>query len=361
MALKRVTLEELREPEQSTSTRSSPTATSPPEANSRTPSSTSSRKAASHHPTSTNRSRPRRSPPDFRWPDQRPRHRGRQQALARRTRSPARTTPPARPSSRPTASASSASPGSRSMRKPDTDAHRESERQARPVQPLDMLTLPAGRRPSTSSSPRPRFFSGLASQAGKFEGVQKNESSSWLPGRRRVGQGARSRPAAPGRRARAGRGRVRAPGRPDRRRQAADQRHPHASSTRTAPRLVLEAQEPVFSPRTERRRSSSSPSSPARASGTRSRTACSRSATAPASRSDGPRGQAHRRGRLQPRRDQGLRRRQRPAAARRGEHRARPADRHLPLADLLGDPVLRGRARRGRLARRRLPARRGRA
>ena len=36
-----------------------------------------------------------------------------------------------------------------------------------------------------------------------------------------------------------------------------------------------------------------------------------------------------------------------------------PADRHLPLADLLGDPVLRGRARRGRVARRRLPAGRG--
>ena len=52
MALKRVTLKELREAkEQAAQNRSWPTATSPPEANSRMPSSTSSPKAASPHPT----------------------------------------------------------------------------------------------------------------------------------------------------------------------------------------------------------------------------------------------------------------------------------------------------------------------
>src|SRR3954453_14939885 len=46
-----------------------------------------------------------------------------------------------------------------------------------------MLTLPAGRRSKyVVLVVAFVFFAGLASQAGKFEGVQKNESSSWLPG-----------------------------------------------------------------------------------------------------------------------------------------------------------------------------------
>src|SRR5689334_12650077 len=46
-----------------------------------------------------------------------------------------------------------------------------------------MLTLPAGRRSKyVVLIVAFLFFAGLASQAGKFEGVQKNESSSWLPG-----------------------------------------------------------------------------------------------------------------------------------------------------------------------------------
>ena len=45
-----------------------------------------------------------------------------------------------------------------------------------------MLTLPAGRRSKyVVLVLAVLFFGGLASQSGKFEGVQKNESSSWLP------------------------------------------------------------------------------------------------------------------------------------------------------------------------------------
>src|SRR3954470_5703781 len=45
-----------------------------------------------------------------------------------------------------------------------------------------MLTLPAGRRGKyIVLILAVAFFGGLASMAGKFEGVQKNESSSWLP------------------------------------------------------------------------------------------------------------------------------------------------------------------------------------
>ena len=46
-----------------------------------------------------------------------------------------------------------------------------------------MLTLPAGRRSKfVVLIIAVLFFGGLASQSGKLEGVQKNESSSWLPG-----------------------------------------------------------------------------------------------------------------------------------------------------------------------------------
>lgn len=46
-----------------------------------------------------------------------------------------------------------------------------------------MLTLPAGRRSKyVVLALALVFFIGLASQAGKFEGIQKNESSSFLPG-----------------------------------------------------------------------------------------------------------------------------------------------------------------------------------
>src|SRR4051794_4531827 len=45
-----------------------------------------------------------------------------------------------------------------------------------------MLTLPAGRRSKyVVLVVAVLFFGGLASQSTKFEGVQKNESSSWLP------------------------------------------------------------------------------------------------------------------------------------------------------------------------------------
>ena len=46
-----------------------------------------------------------------------------------------------------------------------------------------MLTLPAGRRGKfIVLIVAVLFYIGLASQSGKFEGVQKNESSSFLPG-----------------------------------------------------------------------------------------------------------------------------------------------------------------------------------
>src|SRR4051795_7860789 len=46
-----------------------------------------------------------------------------------------------------------------------------------------MLTLPAGRRSKyVVLFLAIVFFGGLASQSGKFEGAQKNESSSFLPG-----------------------------------------------------------------------------------------------------------------------------------------------------------------------------------
>src|SRR3954464_10121748 len=45
-----------------------------------------------------------------------------------------------------------------------------------------MLTLPAGRRSKyVVLVAAVLFFGGLAAQSAKFEGVQKNESSSWLP------------------------------------------------------------------------------------------------------------------------------------------------------------------------------------
>src|SRR3954470_15181944 len=46
-----------------------------------------------------------------------------------------------------------------------------------------MLSLPAGHRGKVwVFAVAVLCFFGLASQSGKFEGVQKNESSSWLPG-----------------------------------------------------------------------------------------------------------------------------------------------------------------------------------
>ena len=63
-----------------------------------------------------------------------------------------------------------------------------------------------------------------------------------------------------------------------------------------------------------------------------------------------PRGQDHRRRRLLGRRDRSLRRHQRDPAAGRGQPRDLPADRHLPLADVLPDPAGRGDLRRAALA-----------
>ena len=58
----------------------------------------------------------------------------------------------------------------------------------------------------------------------------------------------------------------------------------------------------------------------------------------------------HRRRRLLRRRDRSLRRHQRDPAAGRGQPRDLPADRHLPLADVLPDPARRGDLRRAALA-----------
>ena len=148
----------------------------------------------------------------------------------------------------------------------------------------------------------------------------------------------------PGRRARAGGDRLRAPGRPDRRRQAADRRDPHEAQREPCAELVLEAQEPV---------------SRANGDGRADR------AAGPARRGVG--------GHVRGRRSQSIRDRAGESGAT-GSRSSSPAPRatastrsrssaastarcccaaaaivlvllivDLPLADLLGDPVLRGR------------------
>ena len=208
------------------------------------------------------------------------------------------------------------------------------------------LTFPAGKRSKFVVADRllPRHGGRRRAVLGQVRG-RAGERDRLLPPRQgRVGQVARGRQAVPGRRARARGHRLRAQGRAD--------RAPTASGW---PRI------------------SSRSSTTGRRSRCRRRSRCSRRTATPRcsrSRSARPgtrhkfesgdgrdprprerRGrradrQGHRRRRLRRRRDQGVREHQRHAARRHRADRPDPAGHHLPVADLLGDPVLHGPARR---------------
>ena len=185
------------------------------------------------------------------------------------------------------------------------------------------------------------FYIGLASQAGKFEGAQKNESSSWLPADAESVKALKAIKQLPG-------GEL-APAVIVYERRGGLTDADKARIDETVAKLNADRRRWSW-----RRRSRSSPerrvradrrsrSSPATARATRSRTRCSRSATGSASPPDG------------------LEVKLTGAAGfsldaikvfggingtlllRGGADRAGPADHHLPLADLLGDPVLQRR------------------
>src|SRR5690349_24694289 len=110
-----------------------------------------------------------------------------------------------------------------------------------------MLTLPAGKRSKyVVLVIAVLFFGGLASQSGKFEGVQKNESSSWLPGDAESLKALEAIQKLPG-------GELapavivfeRRGGLTDADKQRIAQTRQKLNENR--PKLVLEAQEPVFS------------------------------------------------------------------------------------------------------------------
>ena len=189
-----------------------------------------------------------------------------------------------------------------------------------------MLTLPAGRRSKyVVLALALVFFIGLASQAGKFEGIQKNESSSLLPGDAESVKALEAIQQLPG-------GELapavivfeREGGLTEADRQR-DQRDPHAAQ-RGPSRLVLEAQEPVFS---ENGAAALivQPVQPGEGVGDKFETARPGDRDRAGESSDGLEVKLTGAAGYSTRRDQGLRRRQRPAAARGGEHRARPADR----------------------------------
>ena len=109
-----------------------------------------------------------------------------------------------------------------------------------------MLTLPAGRRSKyVVLIIAVLFFGGLASQSGKFEGVQKNESSSWLPGDAESLKALETVQKLPG-------GELapavivfeRSSGLTDQDKQRVNDTRTKLNENR--PKLVLEAQEPVF-------------------------------------------------------------------------------------------------------------------
>src|SRR3954454_22069422 len=109
-----------------------------------------------------------------------------------------------------------------------------------------MLTLPAGRRSKfVVLAVFVLLYLGLASQSGKFEGVQKNESSSWLPGDAESLQALEAIQKLPG-------GELapavivfeRKGGLTAQDKQRIEQTRRRLNTNR--PKLVLEAQEPVF-------------------------------------------------------------------------------------------------------------------
>ena len=187
-----------------------------------------------------------------------------------------------------------------------------------------LLTLPAGRTAKWFVLIIVvLIYGGLASQAGKLEGAQKNESSSWLPADAESVKALEAVKRFPG-------GELapavvvyeRRGGLTDADKTRIDDTVTQAQ--RRPPRRSCWRRRSRSSPPTAPRRSSSSPSSPATARGRLpERRAVDPRPDRRARR--GPRGQAHRRRRLQPRRDQGLRRHQRHAAVRGGGDRPDPA------------------------------------
>ena len=199
-----------------------------------------------------------------------------------------------------------------------------------------LLTLPAGRRAKWSSSPRCSSLICLGGRlaVGEVRG-RAGERHRLLPaGRRRVGEGARGRRAVPGRRARAGGDRLPARGRAaaaDRERIAADVRELNADR----PPTTLPAGDPILSENGDAALVSHAGALDRRRDRLRGRgrrrsaTASAASATGSRSRSPVPRATASTRSRS--------------SAASTGRcccttaaARPRPADRHLPVADLLG-------------------------
>ena len=178
-----------------------------------------------------------------------------------------------------------------------------------------------------------------------------------LPPRQgRVGQVARGRQALPGRRAGARGDRVRAHGRADRRRPPPGRRGPALVPVRPAVDRPAAAAADLL--RQRRRRAVLDPDP--RDGGLRAlRGGDGRDPRPRERRARRADGEGDRRGRLRRRRDQGVREHQRHPARGHGAGRPDPADRHLPVADLLGDPVLHGAAGRVVRARVRLPDRRG--
>ena len=228
---------------------------------------------------------------------------------------------------------------------------------------------------SASSSP-----SGRASCPTKFADAENNESTSYLPGRRRVDQGADGDRGAAGRRARPGGDRLPPRVRPDRRRTARRSSEDVAQMTKKRfPGVVPTARRAAEGGGRSGR--AGAPGGCQRLRAARRRTipgqppgyapfvgpVCSQDGKAaivtayikgngegdtildpvdywrdtvsdPGRRA---RGQDHRRRRLLRRRDRGLRGHQRHAAAGGGQPRDRPADPDLPLADLPVHPARR--------------------
>ena len=219
------------------------------------------------------------------------------------------------------------------------------------------LTFPAGKRSKFVVAAVFFLITAVIGGAfsGKFEDAQENETVP--PARQgRVGQVDRGRQALPGRRAGARGDRLRAPGRAQRRRPPPGGRGPALVPDRPALDRPAAAEAAVLRERGRRAVLDADPRD------RRLRALRGGDGRDPRPRERRARradGESDRRRRLRRRRDQGVREHQRHAARRDRPDRPDPAGHHLPLADLLGDPVLHGAAGRVLRPRVRVPDRRG--
>ena len=230
---------------------------------------------------------------------------------------------------------------------------------------------------------------GPANLPGKFEDAESNEATSYLPGERRIDQGAEGDRIAAERRNRPGGDRLPARVRADRRptsktivedvEEMTAKRFPGvvadgatAAAGGKEPRPPGAGKVRRTAAAARRRRSPASPPTTRPSSARSARPTARRRSSPPTSRANGEgerildpvkywreeisdprrraRGEDHRRRRLLGRRDRSLRRHQRHPAAGRGQPRDLPADRHLPLADVLLHPAGGGALRRDALA-----------